>query len=81
MQKTVCDICEEPVESPNKGFEFVFKDKLLIDDNAKIEMRLNMNFVKHSKGFGGPPELCSACLANLFKKFGDEFVSKLQNAE
>jgi hypothetical protein len=61
MQKTFCDLCGEPA-SRFEVIDATLQDKVLSDKSAKIVISIMARFTNHSSGYGGPPDLCNACV-------------------
>jgi hypothetical protein len=63
--KRFCDICDEPAVDERQDVYYRAASKVLSDRSAKIAVRISFSFEDHSTGFGGPPDLCKNCRANL----------------
>ena len=85
MTRKFCDICESPVskEHPIKlilpiGEKYNGVRALSgsmpatgIALQCKIVVTTEFSFIDHKNGFGGPPDLCQSCQADLIRKLAD----------
>ena len=70
MQKTFCDLCEEPApDRRSDQREKVLVDSVLCDDKAKITGSFILSFKGHSTGYGGSPDLCDKCYMKMMIKY------------
>lgn len=86
MTKRFCDLCEAPAYEDITRKEYL--ENIGKPYNAyktaggegmwqqRIEVRMNVGFVDHPTGFGGPPDLCVNCMVKLLKKLTEK-VEKL----
>ncbi len=75
MKKLFCDICGEPAvenlptdHKVKHGKPYTgFKSERGCDGSWQCQIRVSVNFsfVEHPSGFGGPPDLCARCAAEL----------------
>lgn len=75
MKKIFCDICGKPAKTI-EPFSIVFPHKLKVDLTAKIQIRIHLNFVEHSSGFEGNPDLCDKCLIRSLKPLVNKVKEK-----
>lgn len=63
MKKYFCDLCESELgrDFSDHRAEIELDEKVLIDKSARVTARIAFSFVKHSSGYGGPPDLCKGC--------------------
>ncbi len=71
MTKRLCDLCGKPADKELVGVSLSYKQKVLSDKTARIMVRINLGFMNHSTGFGGPPDLCKPCLLNTVDALRD----------
>ena len=78
MNKKLCDMCgkDAPLNGQDTGTynkdKLIIDEQLLCDEKAKIRVFLNTSFVKHSGGFGGPPDLCPDCFIKCTRLLGEK---------
>ena len=66
MEKRFCDICEKPATQERRIFRAT-RDITVNGKRCQIVVEARFLFENHPTGYGGPPDLCRECAADLVK--------------